>query len=422
MSPTKRVAVLHPDLGIGGAERLIVDVCMALEGSSNVNVYTSHYDTNHCFEETRKLSVTVVGDWLPISIFNKFYILCAFIRQLWLVIWLIWSGILKRQDLIILDQLSYCIPLINYFKNENCKVLFYCHFPDQLLANHEGLIRNIYRKLFDFVEEWSTGKADCIVVNSKFTKSIVEKTFKSLNDEELKVVYPCVHLDNGDDNSSIASPFIQNDASFFLSINRFERKKGIDLAIRSYHKFIGDNQVTKSTPRLIIAGGYDIRVNENIQYLQELKQICEKFDLPFQTVTDDIKLSTDMEALVFFMPNIKSQVKDSLLKFANALLYTPRYEHFGIVPIEAMKLGTLVIADTSGGPLETIKNYYIDPKANWTGFNVDINDEEQWAETLKLVISLKNESVSENCKERVSNLFSFKAMRQNLYTVISSLD
>ena len=38
------------------------------------------------------------------------------------------------------------------------------------------------------------------------------------------------------------------------------------------------------------------------------------------------------------------------------LLYTPMEEHFGIVPLEAMSVGTPVIAVDSGGPKETVEN------------------------------------------------------------------
>lgn len=42
--------------------------------------------------------------------------------------------------------------------------------------------------------------------------------------------------------------------------------------------------------------------------------------------------------------------KVSLLRNSRAVLYTPHNEHFGIVPVEAMYLGTPVIAVNSGGP------------------------------------------------------------------------
>ena len=43
-----------------------------------------------------------------------------------------------------------------------------------------------------------------------------------------------------------------------------------------------------------------------------------------------------------------------MLTRANALLYTPTNEHFGIVPLEAMSAGCPVIAVDSGGPTETV--------------------------------------------------------------------
>jgi hypothetical protein len=49
-----RIAFLHPDLGIGGAERLVVDAALALQQCGHeVSFYTAHHDKAHCFPETR---------------------------------------------------------------------------------------------------------------------------------------------------------------------------------------------------------------------------------------------------------------------------------------------------------------------------------------------------------------------------------
>ena len=64
----KRVVFLHPDLGIGGAERLVVDAAVALQSKGHsVRMVTAHHDPTHCFEETRDgtLDVSCIGDWLP---------------------------------------------------------------------------------------------------------------------------------------------------------------------------------------------------------------------------------------------------------------------------------------------------------------------------------------------------------------------
>lgn len=49
-----RVTIIHLDLGIGGAEQLIVNIATVLkELGHEVQLLTSHHDKNHCFEETK---------------------------------------------------------------------------------------------------------------------------------------------------------------------------------------------------------------------------------------------------------------------------------------------------------------------------------------------------------------------------------
>jgi alpha-1,3/alpha-1,6-mannosyltransferase len=48
------VVFFHPDLGIGGAERLIIDAAVGLQAQGDqVTIFTSHCDPTHCFEEAR---------------------------------------------------------------------------------------------------------------------------------------------------------------------------------------------------------------------------------------------------------------------------------------------------------------------------------------------------------------------------------
>lgn len=37
------------------------------------------------------------------------------------------------------------------------QVVFYCHFPDLLLAKHTTILRRLYRKPIDLIEELTTG-------------------------------------------------------------------------------------------------------------------------------------------------------------------------------------------------------------------------------------------------------------------------
>jgi len=54
--PVQRQSIVffHPDLGIGGAERLIIDAAVGLQDLGHkVTIFTSHCDPRHCFEEAR---------------------------------------------------------------------------------------------------------------------------------------------------------------------------------------------------------------------------------------------------------------------------------------------------------------------------------------------------------------------------------
>ncbi|SCU93499.1 LANO_0E04038g1_1 [Lachancea nothofagi CBS 11611] len=415
-----RIAFVHPDLGIGGAERLVVDAAMGLqEKGHEVVIYTSHCDKAHCFEEIKngQLKVEVLGDFLPTNFNGKLFILFANLRQLYLTSKLAVTGRIKSNDLYVVDQLSTCVPLFHML-GKRSKVLFYCHFPDQLLAPRTSLLKKLYRIPFDLLEELTMNSADCIVVNSKFTRSVYHKTFR-LMAQEPNVVYPCVGLETqrvpNEDHSRFNS-LMSNDTKFYLSINRYERKKNIELAITS---FALSSQSSCSNVKLVLAGGYDERIVENKQYLRELQDAAHNLKLSFVTLHyphwDASSPSADnvAGAKIIFLTSVSSSLKDLLLQKSEMLLYTPSHEHFGIVPLEAMKLGRPVLAVNNGGPLETVVT--LTPKLNEseaTGW-LRPSDPEHWAAAIEEAVpylSGNRTIFHENGPARVRNLFSRDAM------------
>ena len=66
--------------------------------------------------------------------------------------------------------------------------------------------------------------------------------------------------------------------------------------------------------------------------------------------------SLEISDKVIFLKSISNDERLLLLENTTILLYTPENEHFGIVPVEAMYMGCIVLACDSGGPLESIKN------------------------------------------------------------------
>jgi len=54
MAEKKSIVFFHPDLGIGGAERLVIDAAVGLQARGHkVTIFTSHCDPGHCFDEAR---------------------------------------------------------------------------------------------------------------------------------------------------------------------------------------------------------------------------------------------------------------------------------------------------------------------------------------------------------------------------------
>ncbi|KAK5780705.1 GDP-Man:Man(1)GlcNAc(2)-PP-dolichol alpha-1,3-mannosyltransferase PWA37_003356 [Arxiozyma heterogenica] len=424
-----KIALIHPDLGIGGAERLVVDTALGLQNEGNeVTIFTSHCDLTHCFEEIKNgtLKYKVYGDHLPTSIKEKFFIVCSNLRQLYLLWKMYTTGQLHHYDVFIVDQLSTCVPFIHSLTD--AKILFYCHFPDQLLAQRTSLLKRIYRVPFDLLEQFTISAADEIVVNSNFTKQVYHKVFPYLTKVPY-VIYPCVdinpeitdmsQIDNFD--KKLYHMLVPQNMKYYLSINRYERKKNISLALKS---FALSNEAVSNGYRLIIAGGYDSRVTENVEYLKELESVAQEYKLPFTTIKyqdlinekdedpndfDKIKIrNTDK---VIFLTSISSRLRDYLIQNMELLMYTPDNEHFGIVPLEAMRFGKPVLASNSGGPLETITSYHPNLNESTTTGWLRESNPSIWATAINEYMEVKNQiDFNHNSREKVRKHFSSKVM------------
>lgn len=426
-----KIVVIHPDLGIGGAERLIVDACKALQEKNNqVEIYTGYHDTNHCFEETKDgtLNVHTIAGWLPRALLGRFHALIAYIKMILISLYVI--IFVRDYDTILCDQVSACIPalkLFKYLRRKEFQIVFYCHFPDQLLTSRDSLVKTLYRKPLDYFEEWSTGLADTILVNSNFTASVVRKTFKRLAGQNLRVLYPCVDvaqitkaqleagtltaggygLDKITSSKTIENIYqLSKDNFVFISLNRFERKKNLALAIEAFKECKaaieaeddnGKDRGKLMKAHLIIVGGYDDRLIDVVQYYKELKLLVTELKL---------------ESSVSFVQSPSDKEKIFLLQTSHAVLYTPKNEHFGIVPLEAMALSKPVISCNSGGPLETVED-------NVSGFLCDDNKISFAQAMLKLYYNrTRSVEFGEAGYRRVRKYFSYQAFGDKLNEIL----
>ncbi|KAJ2653119.1 Alpha-1,3-mannosyltransferase-like protein [Coemansia sp. RSA 1250] len=427
------VAIVHPNLGIGGAERLVVDTALSLQQRGHrVVIYTMHHDPAHCFEETRDgtLDVRVVRSWLiPESVNGRLHILCTVLRSL---------GMARRvatdreqYDVVFVDQLSAPIPLLKY---AHAHILFYCHFPDYLQAPHTTLWQRLYRAPFDLLEELTTGEADQIVVNSKFTQSTFRNAFPRLSVVP-RVLPPAINLAAYDTTPPADDPavaMLRMPRQSVLSINRFERKKNIVLAIDALALL-----QNRSDLCLVVAGGWDVRVPENIEYLHELDAHARSLGLSTRTVAprsassqalkllpsnyvrvpafaDDVKTTDSVDVL--FVPSFSESQRAHLLATARCVVYTPINEHLGIVPLEAMGMRVPVVAADSGGPCETVVHgktgYLCQPRA------------EDFSSAISRIISMSEDQRSEMGRagrERVETEFALDAYATKLEGIISDM-
>jgi len=210
------------------------------------------------------------------------------------------------------------------------------------------------------------------MVNSEYTLSVFMSTFSFVSDlmscAPPKVVHPAVSTAaikfakaNKEVPCEVLGSFpdpakqFARGAPVFVSLNRFERKKMVEVAILALAE-MRDSEETSAAAKssnLIIAGGYDSRLPENVEYLEELR---------------DLAASRGVGDSVVFMPNYSSEDREKLLQASTAVVYTPPNEHFGIVPLEAMASGRPVIACNSGGPRESVVHgttgYLCDPTAH----------------------------------------------------------
>ena len=167
----------------------------------------------------------------------------------------------QRTDVVVLDGVSAPVPL---FYLAGIPVVFYCHYPDKLLCtNRVGWLKRLYRSVIDIVEELTTGCATVIVVNSQFTAGAFYNSFPLISRYfQPKVLYPTVEEDTSPiphktsrkmigssigsatavaATSATTSTVVTDEVGYtdkydyiFVSLNRYERKKNIGLALDAF--------------------------------------------------------------------------------------------------------------------------------------------------------------------------------------------
>ena len=216
----------------------------------------------------------------------------------------------------------------------------YCHTPPRYLYGYAtarewkrnflsrvlGEIANHFLRLIDFR---NSQNVDFFIANSKNVSERITKFYR----RDSVVIYPPVDTASGSSASSVELKNNKLDASlldargYFVAGGRIARPKHIDLIVRACREL---NVVLK-----VFGRGF-------AGYEYELK-------------TQNPKLkNTTQSSKVEFVGEVTDEEKAKLMRNAKAFIFAGEDEDFGITPVEAMSVGTPVIAYRSGGIIESV--------------------------------------------------------------------
>ncbi|KAJ2913640.1 hypothetical protein MD484_g6781, partial [Candolleomyces efflorescens] len=284
----------------------------------------------------------------------------------------------------------------------------------------------------DWLEEVTTRQADIILANSNFTARIFKTYFPSIP-QTPTVVHPGINLDTyqtepSTSDSDVAS--VRSDRPTLISLNRFEGKKNIILALEAFARLKKrSSRESASSLRLVLAGGYDPRLEDSVLLLDKIRALAQHLSLSY-SITSTFPLPPELSNIsspepdILILLNFTTAQRTALLRSPStlALLYTPENEHFGIVPTEAMACGVPVLACDSGGPLESVVSLppqepssprTSQPRTGW----LRKPDPDIWAAALEEILALtpqERKAIAETAKHRARNLFGMEAMAKRL--------
>lgn len=313
-----KVAIIHDWLGtkVGGAEFVFFELA-------------SHYPEADLFALTYNRSVfrpylgkrkvaTSFLQYMPAFVKSRPQFMLPFVRRA------VKGFDLSGYDLVISNSTAW---VKNITVPEGTKHFSYCHSPARMLWDSwpkylEGQKIGPFRvgavskffitklasklRLWDF---YATEDADLIAGNSAYVVGRIKKYYGV----HAEILYPPVEPLKAPDIAS-SKP----DEPYYLVLSVLSRYKNVELAVEAFKG---------SSRNLVVAGsGPD---------------------------SDRLKALAKGAGNISFVGRVSDERKVELMAGAQAFIF-PSIEDFGITPVEAMSVGTPVIALRGGGLLETV--------------------------------------------------------------------
>ncbi len=292
-----KIALVHDYIKeFGGAERVLMTLH---EMFPEAPIYTIYNRSNQ---------LKTIQSWFGYLPFAE-----KLISPLRFLIPLIWASFDFSQYDLVISSASWAIT--KGFANGKTREICYCHTPPRYLYGYDtshkwdkwylklyAMPVNHFMRLYDFLRSQKTTQ---FVANSKETAARIKKFYR----RDAVVIYPPVEIRDPDGH--------RDDGKYYLAGGRLELAKNFDLIIKACNQL--------KVPLKIFGKG---------SQEESLRKIAGP--------------------TIEFVGWVEGEEKALLYSGAKAFIIAARDEDFGITPVEAMAVGTPVIAYKGGGYLETV--------------------------------------------------------------------
>lgn len=320
---TIKAAMYYPWIYLkGGIERTILE--LAKRSRHEWTVITNRYLEDETFPEFRDIEVVQLAG---LSLERKVFPVAAACLRL-LLTKQDWS----RYDVVVVS--SDGIGNLVTFRNSDVPLVSLCHTPlkiaydedthDRWLEMHQpGIATRAAVRLFTAVDKLAWRRYRRIFcVSREVQRRLLVSGVPAKNTE---ILHPGVDLER-------FSPTGRQEP-FFLLPGRIMWTKNIELGIEAFSRLKTRLNGSHPEVRLVVAGMVD---GKSAPYLAQIRALAAgREDIEIVTSPSDERLL---------------DLYDRCL----AVLFTPRNEDWGIVPIEGMAFGKPVVAVDRGGPAESI--------------------------------------------------------------------
>ncbi|MDI1297800.1 glycosyltransferase [Methylotenera sp.] len=339
-----KIALYQPWIYLhGGLEKSLLELVTRSE--HEWIVYTGYYDPENTFKEfanvdVRVLNQTTVKRTIGGTLKSAFQVSKQKIPTENIDIVAVWcDGI---GDLITFR--NHKLPLLNI-----CSTPLRAAFDpvyEQLALKGRGILYKVayktFKYLFTAVDRLAWSYYDGVITTSSEVKNRIIKGNLCTDEAAMTMAYPGIEWKEDVSNVTY-QPFI-------LLPGRIMWTKNIQQGIKAFVK-----AGLPSPWKLVVAGFLDAKSHS---YLQDMRDL----------VPEGVEVE--------FVISPSSQQLNSLYSTASFCLFTPLNEDWGIVPLESMGFAKPVIANASGGPLESVVH-------GQTGFLHAPEDIDSWANSMR---------------------------------------